>query len=118
MTNIHVDQQTCLKAARVVGAAVAGIGSFFLSYHVLMYLLWALAFGEEVWPWPTWSRVMLLVGALVAAGASACFIAIFDPTRRHVWIAIVLLLASVLGLFLYAGEVSKCLFKLGFAPWS
>jgi hypothetical protein len=91
-------------------------GMYCATYHWLFYALWALVFGDSVWPWPRWSLYMLVV-VPGAAAAGAWLYVLFAPCRgRSAVILVVLVAVSTTGLVLYASQVVKCMFQLGFAP--
>ena len=101
---------------RVITAVVAVLGSFCLAYHLVFWFLWRFLFGEDVWPWPRWSLWVLVVLPTLMALASGVFLLLARVTKRHLWIAGGIALLSLFGLLRYAGEVWKCMFRLGFMP--
>lgn len=104
------------RVARAIAALIAAVGVFCLAYHLIFYLLWRLLFGEEVWPWPQWSLLVLVILPAAAAIASGVFMLVAPFTRRHISIAAAIGGLSLIGLFGYAARVWKLIFELGFRP--
>ena len=102
--------------ARLATAPVIAVGTFCLLYHLVFWFLWRFLFGEEVWPWPTWSLWLLVVIPSIAALATAGFIFFAKAKKKHIWIAVGVGLLSLFGLIRYAAEVWKVMFQLGFRP--
>jgi hypothetical protein len=104
------------RLLRIAAAAVAGLGTFCLSYHFVFYSLWRFLFGEEVWPWPPWSLWLLVVLPVVAGVAAAAFVLAARRSPRNLWLAAVLAALALLGLLRYAVQVWKLIVQLGFHP--
>ncbi len=104
------------RLLRAAAAVTVALGLFCLAYHLLFYLMWRFLFGEEVWPWPLLSLVLLIALPAAAAVAGAIFTALARLTTRNVWIGGALAALSLLGLLAYAGRVWKLIFQLGFHP--
>ncbi len=102
-----------IRAAAAIGAA---LGIYCLAYHLVFYCLWRFLFGEDVWPWPTWSLWLLVILPACAALASAEFTILAKVERQNIRIAVGIGVLSLFGLLRYAAEVWKCLFQLGFRP--
>jgi len=116
MATLDLEELTENTKLRAILGAVTAPGIFCFCYHLLFYLFWRLLFGEEVWPWPQWSRILLLVAALAGGGAAAAFVAFAHLEGRRLYGAALLVLVSIYSLFAYTLEVKDCLFRLGFAP--
>jgi hypothetical protein len=102
--------------ARLVAAPIAALGAYSLVYHFVFWFLWRFLFGEEVWPWPQWSLWLLVIVPTALALAAAAFLIVARVETKNIWIAVALGMLAVLGLFGYATEVWKLMFKLGFTP--
>ena len=101
---------------RIGAAVVCGVGTFCLIYHLTFYSLWRFFFGEEVWPWPQWS-LMLLIAVPAAAAFVVCgFLLVAAPSGKNGWIAGIVGALSIFGLIRYATEVWKVMIELGFRP--
>jgi hypothetical protein len=111
-----VSPATRAGIVRAIAAIVTVLGLFCLVYHLLFYALWRFLFGEEVWPWPGWSLVLLVALPAAAAFAGALFMAIARLTARNSWIGGALVILSLFGLVAYAGRVWKLIVQLGFHP--
>ena len=102
--------------ARLIAAPVLAIGSFCLVYHFVFWFLWRFLFGEEVWPWPQWSLLLLMMVPSLAALAAVAFALIARLEKKVIWTAAGLGLLSLFGLIRYAPQVWKLIFQLGFKP--
>lgn len=107
---------TRLLIFRVVAAVVCGAGTFCLTYHLTFYSLWRFFFGEEVWPWPQWSLILLVTLPAVAALTVCGFLIVAAPGGKNGWIAGIVGALSIFGLIRYASEVWKVMVELGFRP--
>jgi hypothetical protein len=112
----YVKQSATVLISRIAAGLVCGLGTFCLVYHLTFYSLWRFLFGEEVWPWPQWSLVLLVAVPAVAALVACIFLLVAAPTTKHAWIAAVVASLSIFGLIRYTGEVWKVMIELGFRP--
>lgn len=104
------------RLLRIAAAAAVSLGTFCLAYHLVFYSLWRFLFGEEVWPWPSWSLWLLVVLPAAAAVAAAAFVMAARRTPRNLWLAAALGALALLGLLAYAARVWKLIVQLGFHP--